>query len=110
MKTVKIALNNLRRSEKVVIVISVLISIGMSYQAIQYGLDVISIQVIGPSSLMAFCVYSLLLVGIIRGRSMAMNTLFVALMIEARDAKNRLGEELDPASVKLVADFLGDNK
>ena len=110
MNISKLGWVNLRMAEKVATLVAFVVSVCMSYQAVAQGFGVISIQAIGPLALFAFVAQSTFLVGVIRLRSLTMNTLFVALMAEARDAKNRLGEELDPKSVALVAEFLGDKK
>ena len=110
MKTIKFGWNNLRPGEKVCILVAVIIAVGMSYQATLNGFGVISNQAIGPLALAWLGVQMTLIVGIIRGRSLAMNTLFVQLMKEAYDAKKRLGEELDPKSVAIVEEFIGDKR
>ncbi len=108
MKTIKLAWNHLRILEKIMLFVATLISIGLSYQASRYGSLILSNLVIGPLVLMALAMQSLFMVGVIRMRSMAMNYMFVELLVELREAKGRLGETITPGNLDMITKFLGD--
>lgn len=110
MNVVRLGWVNLKRPEKGIIFISLLVAVGLSYISLSRGEEVISNLTIGPLILMWAVLQSTILTGLIRARSMAMNGMFVELMKELADAKIRLGEGPPEKIERLVRDFLGDKK
>ncbi len=111
MGITKLGWVNLQRIEKAMLIMATLVSIGLSANDMIYGgASWSNSSVLGPLVLMALVIQSTFMVGLIRGRSMAMNGMFVELMKELADARKRLGEnnEVPPNMKEMVAKYLGD--
>jgi len=111
VSVVKLGWLNLHRIEKAAIFIAIILAVISGYQFTVSGGEIISLHVLVPQILMAMILYSVFLVGVIRGRSRAMNSMFVELMKELRDTKIRHGENMDILNTdSMIAEFLGDNR
>lgn len=107
---VKLGWTNLHMGEKAIMLVATFIAVLMAYQSVNNGTEVMSVAVFGPLMLLWVVLQSTFYCGIIRGRSRAMNYMFVELMKELRDARQRLGEEISEENMDLVARFLGDKE
>ena len=110
MTIVKMGWLNLKWPERFFLIASVLIAIAISYQAMKIGHNAISNQVLGPIALMAFVLQSAFLVGILRFRAKALHSMFVMVLVELRECKAKLGEEVPHEINIMIAGFLVDKK
>lgn len=110
MKTIFLGLICLNWKERVAILLATIVAIALAVLETIYGKGILSSEAIGPLVLLAFCFQSLIIVGVVRFRSLALNKIFVDTLKELHVARVKLGESEPSEIMHRVAVFLGDKE